>query len=626
MSRPRILSGMRPTGALHLGNYMGALDNWTRLQDAYECFFSIVDWHSLTTDYADPSSIRENVIEVATDWLAAGIDPERSTVFIQSLVPQHAELHLLLSMIVPVPWLERVPTYKEQQQNLSGKDLSTYGFLGYPLLQTADIIIYKADAVPVGEDQAPHIEIAREIVRRFNNLYGDVFPEPQTLLTESKRIPGTDGRKMSKSYGNAIYLKDEPETVRQKLRPMVTDPARKRRTDPGDPDNCPVFDLHRAFSPVETREWAAAGCRSAGIGCLDCKAKLGRAHAGAPGRRPRPPPGVREASRHGVGRPGRGLEEGPRGGRGHDGRRARRHEDPLLPAVSEENEKPADGAAEVPAEEAAAAEPAPAEPERVTVPEGMESVLPDDAPRILLPLFEGPLDLLLYLIKRERIDIHDIPIAPITRQYMEYLDVMQELSLDVAGDFMVMAATLIHIKSKMLVPIEPTEAEGDEEYVDPREELVRRLLEFQRYKDAAGVLHQQAQIRAAQWTRPDTVIPSFDDAGEEMLEAGLYDLISAFKELLDRRKALIAHDVDGEGPPVEQRMEELLAMIKEGESLEFLALFASLETKAEMIVTFLALLELIRLKRVRVYQRGMFGPIRVFRPVGPPADGAAAPA
>jgi len=274
MSRPRILSGMRPTGALHLGNYMGALDNWTRLQDAYECFFSIVDWHSLTTDYADPSSIRENVIEVATDWLAAGIDPERSTVFIQSLVPQHAELHLLLSMIVPVPWLERVPTYKEQQQNLSGKDLSTYGFLGYPLLQTSDIIIYKADAVPVGEDQAPHIEIAREIVRRFNNLYGDVFPEPQTLLTESKRIPGTDGRKMSKSYGNAIYLKDEPETVRQKLRPMVTDPARKRRTDPGDPDICPVFDLHRAFSPVETREWAAAGCRSAGIGCLDCKAKL----------------------------------------------------------------------------------------------------------------------------------------------------------------------------------------------------------------------------------------------------------------------------------------------------------------------------------------------------------------
>ena len=268
----------------------------------------------------------------------------------------------------------------------------------------------------------------------------------------------------------------------------------------------------------------------------------------------------------------------------------------------------------------------PAEPERVTVPEGVESVLPEDAPQITLPLFEGPLDLLLYLIRRDKIDVHDIPIAPITRRYMEYLDLMRELNLDVAGEFLVMAATLIHIKSKLLVPIEPTEAPGDEEVVDPREELVRRLLEFQRYKDAAGVLHQQAQIRAAQWTRPDTVIPAFDDAGEEMLEAGLYDLISAFKELLDRRKALLAHEVESEGPPVEQRMEELLAMIREGESLEFLALFASLETKAEMIVTFLALLELVRLKRVRIYQRGMFGPIRVFRPVGPPSEGVPVPA
>jgi tryptophanyl-tRNA synthetase len=265
---------MRPTGALHLGNYMGALDNWVALQDRYDCFFSIVDWHSLTTDYADPAAIRGNVIEVAIDWLAAGLDPARSTLFIQSLVPQHAELHLLLSMIVPVPWLERVPTFKEQQQNLVEKDLTTYGFLGYPLLQTADIIIYRADAVPVGEDQAPHIEVAREIVRRFNHLYGDVFPEPQTLLTEAKRIPGTDARKMSKSYGNAIFLKDDPEAVRQKLRPMVTDPARKRRTDPGDPGICPVFALHQAFSPAETREWAAAGCRSAGIGCIDCKARL----------------------------------------------------------------------------------------------------------------------------------------------------------------------------------------------------------------------------------------------------------------------------------------------------------------------------------------------------------------
>ncbi|HEX9187735.1 MAG TPA: segregation/condensation protein A [Vicinamibacteria bacterium] len=295
------------------------------------------------------------------------------------------------------------------------------------------------------------------------------------------------------------------------------------------------------------------------------------------------------------------------------------------PAEPRQDEpRPAGEAAEpAPAAPVPGEAPVPAGPERVTVPEGVESVLPEDAPRITLPLFEGPLDLLLYLIRREKIDVDDIPIAPITRQYMEYLDLMRELNLDVAGEFLVMAATLIHIKSKMLVPIEPTEAAGDEELVDPREELVRRLLEFQRYKEAAGVLHQQAQIRAAQWTRPDTVIPAFDDAGEEMLEAGLYDLISAFKELLDRRKALLAHEVEAEGPPVEQRMEELLAMIREGESLEFLGLFAALETKAEMIVTFLALLELVRLKRVRVYQRGMFGPIRVFRPVGPPAEGAA---
>jgi tryptophanyl-tRNA synthetase len=265
---------MRPTGPLHLGNFLGALDNWVRLQDEYECFFIIVDWHALTTDYADPGPIRENIFEVACDWLAAGLDPARSALFVQSEVKEHAELHLLLSMMTPLSWLERVPSYKEQQQQLAERDLSTYGFLGYPLLQSADIIIYKANAVPVGEDQAPHIELTREIVRRFNNLYGPVFPEPKTLLTASPRIPGTDGRKMSKSYGNVVLLKDPPDVVRGKIRPMLTDPARKRRTDPGNPDICPVFDLHKAFSPRETQEWAAEGCRSAGIGCLDCKGRL----------------------------------------------------------------------------------------------------------------------------------------------------------------------------------------------------------------------------------------------------------------------------------------------------------------------------------------------------------------
>jgi segregation and condensation protein A len=256
-------------------------------------------------------------------------------------------------------------------------------------------------------------------------------------------------------------------------------------------------------------------------------------------------------------------------------------------------------------------------PERVPLPADLESTLPEDAPRITLPVFEGPLDLLLYLIRRDQIDIHDIPIAPITRQYMEYLDLMKELNLDVAGEFMVMAATLIHIKSKMLVPVEPTEAEGEEEYVDPREELVRRLLEFQRYKEAAGILHQQAQIRAATWPRPDTAIPKFDDVGEEMLEAGLFDLIAAFREMLDRRKALFAHEVESEGKSVEARMDEILALVREGQSLDFVDLFLGQATKADMIVTFLALLELIRLKRVKVYQRGLFGAIRVFRPVGP---------
>ena len=252
-------------------------------------------------------------------------------------------------------------------------------------------------------------------------------------------------------------------------------------------------------------------------------------------------------------------------------------------------------------------------------PAGLESILPEDAPRIRLPEFEGPLDLLLYLIKKNEVDIHDIPIAPITRQYMEYLDLMKELNLDVAGEFMVMAATLIHIKSKMLVPVNPTEAEGEEDTEDPRDELVRRLLEFQRYKEAAGLLHQKREIRAATWIRPDTALPAFDEAGEEMLEAGLYDLIGAFKELLERRKTLLAHEVEHEGKSVEERMEELLDMLREGQSLEFLELFASEETKAGMILTFLALLELIRLKRIKVYQRGLFGPIRIFRPVGPEA-------
>ncbi len=273
--RKRVLSGMRSTGKLHLGNYVGALQNWVGMQDQYECFFFVADWHALTTDYADTSRVKENSIEVLLDWLAAGLDPERCTMFIQSHVPAHAELHLLFSMITPLGWLERVPTYKEQQQNITEKDLTTYGFLGYPVLQAADILMYKGDFVPVGADQVAHVELTREIARRFNGFYkfneASVFPEPQPLLTPTPKLPGTDGRKMSKSYGNTVMLTDPEPVVRQKLKTMVTDPARIRRTDPGNPDLCPVGDLHKIFSDPATMSKVNEGCRSAGIGCIECK-------------------------------------------------------------------------------------------------------------------------------------------------------------------------------------------------------------------------------------------------------------------------------------------------------------------------------------------------------------------
>ena len=319
----RVLSGMRPTGKLHLGNYVGALRNWVGLQDQYDCFFFIADWHALTTDYADTRSVKQNSLEVMIDYLAAGLDPERSTLFIQSHVLQHAELHLLFSMITPLGWLERVPSYKEQRENLRDKDLGTYGFLGYPLLQSADILLYKPNFVPVGEDQVPHVELTREVARRFNFFYPKlpwlrtpaerirweelvqkmrseksalsinpkgtdiwtrsgttmseysgsnvVFPEPQPLLTPSPKLPGTDGRKMSKSYGNTILLSEPEASLRQKLKTMVTDPARIRRTDPGNPDLCPVGDLHKIFSTAESMAKVNEGCRTAGIGCIECK-------------------------------------------------------------------------------------------------------------------------------------------------------------------------------------------------------------------------------------------------------------------------------------------------------------------------------------------------------------------
>ncbi|WP_082674112.1 tryptophan--tRNA ligase [Thiohalocapsa sp. ML1] len=340
-ANPRVLSGMRPTGRLHLGHYHGVLKNWVELQHELECFFFVADWHALTTDYDDPTGIPQASFDMVVDWLAAGVSAGSSTIFIQSRVPEHAELHLLLSMITPLGWLERVPTYKDQQEKLKGRDLATYGFLGYPLLQSADILIYKAGQVPVGEDQVAHVEMTREIARRFNHIYGRepdfeekaeqakrkmgkknaklfdqlrrsyqeqgdqealgrahallenqsnitvgdrerllgylegggrvILPEPQPLLTRAAKMPGLDGQKMSKSYGNTIALRDDPDLVAQKLRTMPTDPARVRRTDPGNPDICPVWQFHLVYSPDDVRDWVQQGCRSAGIGCIECK-------------------------------------------------------------------------------------------------------------------------------------------------------------------------------------------------------------------------------------------------------------------------------------------------------------------------------------------------------------------
>jgi tryptophanyl-tRNA synthetase len=271
--RRRLLSGMQPSGRLHLGNWLGALETWQTEQAKHDCYFFVADWHALSTNYEDTAKIGTWTREMIMDWLSAGLDPAQSTLFVQSRIPEHAVLHVILSMITPVPWLERNPTYKEKQEELKERDLTTYGFLGYPVLQAADILIYQPDDVPVGVDQLPHLELCREIARRFNHLYGKpVFKEPAALLaSNAKKIPGTDGRKMSKSYNNAIYLTDNESTVREKLRTMVTDPARVKRTDKGNPDVCPVFSLHKVLSPPAVIERVNRECRTAEIGCIDCK-------------------------------------------------------------------------------------------------------------------------------------------------------------------------------------------------------------------------------------------------------------------------------------------------------------------------------------------------------------------
>ena len=269
--KKRVLSGMRPTGPLHLGNLHGALSNWVNIQEQYDCFFFIADWHALTSDYEDTGHISDYVRKLLIDWLSAGLSPDKSTLFIQSHIKEHAELFLILSMITPVPWLERNPTYKDQILQLSNKDLSTFGFLGYPVLQAADIIMYKANGVPVGVDQVPHVEITREIARRFNYFYGEVFPEPESILTQTPKILGIDGRKMSKSYDNAIFLSDSPDDIADKVSRMFTDPQRARKSDPGNPDVCNVYEFHKLYSDNQTIERIDRECRAADIGCVECK-------------------------------------------------------------------------------------------------------------------------------------------------------------------------------------------------------------------------------------------------------------------------------------------------------------------------------------------------------------------
>lgn len=269
--KKRILSGMRPTGPLHMGNYLGALANWVNMQKQYDCFFFVADWHALTSDYENPGPMAEYVRQILIDWLSAGLSPDKCTIFVQSKVPEHTELYLIFSMITPVPWLERNPTYKDQIVQLQNKDLSTFGFLGYPVLQAADILMYKAQGVPVGVDQVPHVEITREIARRFNYLYGTVFPEPESILTETPKILGLDRRKMSKSYGNAIYLSDSPDVIQKKVMQMVTDPQRARKSDPGNPDVCNVFEFHKLYTDKAMVDKIDQQCRKADIGCVECK-------------------------------------------------------------------------------------------------------------------------------------------------------------------------------------------------------------------------------------------------------------------------------------------------------------------------------------------------------------------
>src|SRR5712664_558157 len=472
---------------------------------------------------ADPTPAQRKR-EMFADWIAAGLDPERCTLFIQSRVKQHAELFLLLGMVTPLGWLERVPTYKEQQEQLKEKDLHTFGFLGYPVPQTADVALYGADAVPVGQDQVSHLEVAREIVRKFNHHFGKshkpILVEPHPYLTDVPKILGLDGRKMSKSYGNAVELGEDPESARKRSMVAVTDPARKRRNDPGHPEVCPIYWLHRAYSPPQTVELVDRECRTAGIGCVDCKKMM--------------------------------LEN-------------------LIRALEKQAAQ-------------------------------------DCASAVALPLFEGPLDLLLSLIQDHKLDIFDIPISFVTDRYLEYMNTAQALNIDLAGEYLLMAATLAHIKSRMLLPREQgADAPDGELGPDPREELVRRLLEYQKYKDAAlrlSALPQLGRDVFVRRAREELPLAPEDAAYFKSPEISVYRLIELMARGLKERKIEIPHEVFVECLSIGDRISVITVRLRGDDRITFTSLFVDLDDRDRhrVIPTFLAVLEMAKLKLIRVHQ------------------------
>ena len=453
-TRERVFSGMRPTGRLHIGHWFGALQNWVRLQDEYDCIYSVVDLHALTTGFQDVSRIHEDGIEMLADWIGAGVDPERSIVFRQSQVPEHAELALLLGMITPKSWLERVPTYKGQIAEL-GEQIDTFGFFGYPVLQTADIVLYHATKVPVGQDQLPHLELAREIVRRFNHLYGSggepVFPEPEALLTEAPILLGIDNRKMSKSYGNAIELGAEPDTIRDMVGRMITDPQKIRRGDPGRPEICNVFSYEKLFgTPADRVAEIDRTCRTGELGCREHKDEIG----GADRRVPAALPG---APRGGAARPRRA------GAAARAGRRAR----------------PRDRGAEHGAREG-----------------GDGAVSAVEQPWTLdLEVFEGPFDLLVTLILNEDVDLLEVHLAEIVLAYIERLEARGELDLEAATEFLILIAALLELKSRLMLPSEDEEG-LDLEPAEAADELLARLLEYKKFRAASEWMHATLRRRA----------------------------------------------------------------------------------------------------------------------------------